>query len=338
MSAVGQVDIGTDYLGIRLRSPLVASSSPLTGDIATLRDLEEAGVAAVVLPSLFEEDIVAEAMELDRLLDIGRDEHPEALDYFSLPSASSMIPEQYLELVREAKTALSIPVIGSLNGVTPGWWVDYARRVEEAGADALELNVYFVAADPSLNAEAVDHRYLELVRAIREEICIPLTVKIGPYFSALPAVARSIAVAGANGLVLFNRFYQPDLDLETLQVVPSLVFSRSEDLGLSLYWIGLLHGMIDVSYAATGGVHTHFDVLKSLFVGADVAMLASVILEQGVEVVQDIEANLVHWLAAHEYASVTQMKASVSKNAVRDPTAWERVNYLKTLRSYRSTP
>jgi dihydroorotate dehydrogenase (fumarate) len=330
------LDLGTDYLGLALRSPLVASSSPLTGELASLRRLEDAGAAAVVLPSLFEEQITFESVEIDRLLETGAESHGEALGYFPELHDYDTGPDRYLELVRAAREALGIPVIASLNGISPGAWVEYARLIEQAGAHALELNLYLVPADPDATSLALEARYRELVREVRGEIRIPLAVKIGPFFTALAHTAAQLVESGADGLVLFNRFYQPDLDLETLDVVPRLTLSTSEELRLPLRWIAILHGRIQASLAATTGIHTVEDVLKVLFAGADVAMLASSLLRFGPAHLSRLQQELAAWLEAREYASVRQMKGSVSQGAASDPAAFERVNYMKTLRSYSS--
>jgi dihydroorotate dehydrogenase (fumarate) len=330
-------DLATEYLGLRLRTPLVASSSPLTGSLDDLRRLEDAGAAAVVLPSLFEEQIEHEALEVDRMLATGAESFGEALSYFPELDDYNTGPDHYLELVREAKAALGIPVIGSLNGASPGGWVDHARLIQEAGADALELNLYLVAADPDTTAASLEARYLELVRAVKESLSIPLAVKIGPYFTALAHTARELVGAGADGLVLFNRFYQPDLDLETLDVLPRLVLSTSEEARVSLRWIALLHGWIRASLAATTGIHTHEDALKALLAGADVTMMASALLESGPGRLAVVERGMVDWMAEREYESVRQLRGSVSQRAAEDPTAFERVNYMKTLTAYSSS-
>ena len=330
-------DLTTEYLGLRLRTPLVASSSPLTGNLDDLRRLEDAGASAAVLPSLFEEQIEHEALEVDRLLATGAESFGEALSYFPELDDYNTGPDHYLELVREAKAALGIPVIGSLNGASPGGWVDYARLIQEAGADALELNLYLVAADPDATAASLEARYLELVRAVKASLSIPLAVKIGPYFTALAHTARELVGAGADGLVLFNRFYQPDLDLETLDVLPRLVLSTSEEARVPLRWIALLHGWIRASLAATTGIHTHEDALKALLAGADVTMLASALLEAGPGHLGVVERGMVNWMAEREYASVRQLRGSVSRHAAEDPTAFERANYMKTLTAYSSS-
>ncbi len=329
-------DTSTEYLGLSLRNPLVASSSPATADLDGLRRLEDAGLAAVVLPSLFEEQLSFEAMQVDQMLHTGAETFGEATSYFPDLGDYRVGPDQYLELVKDAKAALEIPVIGSLNGTTPGGWLEHAKWIEQAGADALELNVYLVAADPQQTSQEIEARYRELVAAVRGAVRIPVAVKIGPFFTAFAHTAAELVQSGADGLVLFNRFYQPDLDLETLDVVPRLVLSRSEEMRLPLRWIAILHGRIRASLAATTGVHGADDVLKLLLAGADVAMMASALLESGPPHATRVLRDVLEWMEEREYASVSQLKGSVSQRAVADPAAFERANYMKTLRSYSS--
>ena len=330
-------DLTTKYLGLALHSPLVASSSPLTGSLDGLRRLEDAGAAAVVLPSLFEEEIVFESSELDRLLETGAETFGEAQSYFPELDDYNTGPDRYLELIASAKRTMGIPVIASLNGTSPGGWLEHAKLIEEAGADALELNIFLVAADPDTTAENVEASHCELVRSVRRDVRIPLAVKIGPYFSAFAHTARALVEAGADGLVLFNRFYQPDLDLVSLEVSPRITFSTSEELRLPLRWIGILHGQISASLAATSGVHTAVDVLKVLLAGADVAMMASALLERGPRQISRLERDIVEWMEEREYASVRQLRGSVSRRAVPDPSAFERGNFMKALKSYSSS-
>jgi len=329
-------DLATDYLGLRLRTPLVASSSPLTGDLDGLRRLEDAGAAAVVLPSLFEEQLTRESTEIDRLLETGAESFGEALSYFPPLEDYDTGPDRYLELIAQAKRSLGIPVIASLNGITPGGWLEHAALIEQAGADALELNLYLVAADPDTTAAEVEARDREIVARVRGSTRLPLSVKLSPFFTALAHTARELVAAGADGLTLFNRFYQPDLDIETLEVVPRLVLSRPDELRLPLRWVALLHGRIAASLAASSGIHGADDVVKVLLAGADVAMLASLLLETGAGRLSVVEHELVGWLEEREYASVAQLRGSVSQRAVPDPTAYERAQYMRTLRSYAS--
>jgi len=317
------IDLHSRYLGLDLRSPLVASSSPLTGTLDGLRRLESAGAGAVVLPSLFEEELTGEA---DR--PIAGTDRPDGAGYGAGLSA-------YLSLVDQAKTELSIPVIASLNGVTRGGWVRHAAQLEQAGADALELNIYYISTSPGHSATDVELRYADLVRAVRTAVRIPLAVKLSPYFSALANMARLVVEARADGLVLFNRFYQPDLDIEALAVIPGLELSTSAELRLPLRWIAILHGHLGgTSLAASSGVHTAQDVVKALLAGADVAMMTSALLRNGPDHLANVEAGLRDWLAAHGHTSPDQLRGRLSQRSLRDPRAWERANYLQTLASF----
>jgi dihydroorotate dehydrogenase (fumarate) len=299
-----------------------------------LRRLEDAGAAAVVLPSLFEEELVRDALRLHGVLEEGTESFAEAQTYLREPTHYTSELDRTLELVAAAKHALSIPVIGSLNGTSRGGWTSFARAIEDAGADALELNLYRVAADPGHHAAELEQRSLELVSAVRAEATIPLSVKLSPFFTALAHFARCVVQAGADGLVLFNRFYQPDLDLETLEIVPRLTLSHPDELRLPLRWIALLHGRVKASLAATSGVHGAEDALKALLAGADVAMMASALLQRGPELLRRIEEEMTRWLEEREYESVEQLKGSASQRASPDPEAFERAQYLRTLRSF----
>jgi dihydroorotate dehydrogenase (fumarate) len=324
----------TTYLGLRLTSPLVVSASPIGKDVDRLARLVQSGAAAVVLPSLFEEQIERVSLSLHAALMSGSESHAEATSYLPEIAAYNTGPDQYLDLVRRARRDLSVPVIGSLNGASPGGWTSHARRIEEAGADAIELNLYFVAADIEETGEDVERRYLAVVESVRRVVGVPLAVKIGPYFSSLANMARRLVGAGADGLVLFNRFYQPDIDLETLHIVPDVQLSTSAELRLPLRWIALLRDRFDVSLAATTGVHDHFDVVKLLLAGADVTMLASALLRHGPGRMGEIRSGLVEWLRDHEYESVEQLKGSMSAGSAPNPGALERANYMETLASY----
>ncbi len=329
------VDLRTSYLGLELANPLVPSASPLTGAIDTLLALEEAGASAVVLPSLFEEQIVHDALAVADVADFGADFSPE---FFGSP-----VPEideyntgsdSYLDTLVRAKNELGIPVIGSLNGVSPGGWVSYGHKMQDAGADALELNIYIVAADVARDAADVETDYLRLVERMRHEVSIPLAVKVSPFFSSMANMAQRLVDAGADGLVLFNRFYQPDIDLDALEVGPNLVLSTSEELRLPLTWIGILHGRVSTSLAATTGVHSAEDVVKLILAGADVTMLASALLKRGPDHLADVRLGLEQWLAERDYVSVAQAKGSLSQRSSPDPTAFERANYMRTLVTY----
>jgi dihydroorotate dehydrogenase (fumarate) len=325
------VDLHSRYLGLDLRSPLVASASPLTGGLDGLRRLEAAGAAAVVLPSLFEEQLTLEANQVERLLEGGAGSLSAALAL----DAYNAGPYGYLALVEKATATLEIPVIASLNGVSRSAWVKHATLLEQAGADAVELNVYYVSSKPGLSGSDVEQRYLELVRAVRQTIGIPLAVKLSPYFSSVANLSRQLVEAGANGLVLFNRFYQPDLDLETLEVVPSLELSTSTELRLPLRWIAILHGHLGrASLAASTGVHTAEDAIKVLMAGADVAMMTSALLRHGPEHLTVVEAGLRDWLEGRAMQSVDLARGLRSQRSVRDPAAWERANYITMLASY----
>jgi dihydroorotate dehydrogenase (fumarate) len=328
-------DLTTQYLGLTLRSPLVASASPATGEVERIRRLADAGIAAVVLPSLFEEQMIHDELELEYRLEAGAECSAEAIGYFPELDTYNTGPDRYLHLVELAKDAVSIPVFASLNAVSAGSWVRYAHLVQSAGADALELNLYQVAADAGVTAVEIERRLLDLVREVRSAIDIPLAVKIGPFYSAVAHFATELVDAGADGLVLFNRFYQPDLDLDTLAVTPHLTLSTSAELRLPLRWIGILSGNVRASLAATTGIHTGRDVVKALLVGADVAMMASALLEHGAAHVRAVEAELVSWMEAGEYTSVAQLRGSVSHGSVPDPSAFERLGYLRTLATWR---
>ncbi|HEY3330247.1 MAG TPA: dihydroorotate dehydrogenase-like protein [Capsulimonadaceae bacterium] len=329
------MNLETTYLGLKLKNPLVASASPLSATVEGIKRLEDAGVAAVVLPSLFEEQIQNESQELDYYLTYGTDSNFEALSFFPEADQYRVGPNDYLNLIKGAKESVDIPIIASLNGVSRGGWMRYATLMEQAGADALELNIYYIATDPTLSGSEVEMMYQESVRAVREAVSIPLAVKIGPYFSSLPYVARSLSKAGADALVLFNRFYQPDLNLETLAVVPDLHLSTSDDLRLPLRWIAILYGRLAVDLALTSGVHNYRDVLKGLMAGATVTMLASEMLANGTDRIKEILTDLEKWMVEFEYESVLQMRGSMSQRNVAETAAYERANYMKVLQSYK---
>lgn len=332
------VDLSTTYLGLKLKNPLVVSACPLTAEITELCRLEDAGAAAAVLPSLFEEQIEHDAEEMIRVHEFGTDSFAEALTYFPEQEDYCTGPEKYLDTIGAAKRAVDIPVIASLNGTSRGGWVRYARMMQEAGADALELNVYFVAADPSQTGRDVESRCLDLVSAVRESISIPLAVKIGPFFSSMTDMARRLSEAGADGLVLFNRFFQPDIDLESMEARPRLQLSSSLELLLPLRWIALLHGRVNASLAASGGIHDSTGLLKALAAGADVGMVASALYMNGVGHVAAMLDAMRDWLDTNEYNSVEQLKGSMSRENCPDPTAFQRGNYMKTLTSYVGRP
>jgi dihydroorotate dehydrogenase (fumarate) len=328
-------ELSTTYLGLSLKNPLVPSASPLMQKVDNIKRMEEAGAAAVVLHSLFEEQIEQTADQLDYFMHFGEGFSAEAMRYVPDLSKYNLGPEGYLEHIRKVKEAVGIPVIGSLNGTSTGGWVQYAKKIEDAGADALELNMYYVAADPVQDSAAVEQMYLSLVRDIKANLRIPVAVKLGHHFSAFANFAKRLSDTGADAIVLFNRFYQPDFDLENLEVVPDLNLSGSYELRLRLRWVALLYGRVKADLAVTGGVHSAQDVLKAMMAGAKVAMTTSALLEHGIGHLSVILAELREWMQEHEYESITQMRGSMSQRAVAQPAALERGNYMKVLRSYR---
>ncbi|MGP0068234.1 MAG: dihydroorotate dehydrogenase-like protein [Isosphaeraceae bacterium] len=331
------VDLTTRYLGLALANPLVISACSLTGNLDSLRRLEDAGAAAAVMPSLFEEQIEHDEMAIHRFYEHGAESFPEALSYFPELDNYNTGPDAYLRHIEEAKRSLSIPVIGSLNGTSTGGWVRYGRMIQEAGADALELNVYHVETDPFQTSNDVESRYVDLVEAVRKVVAIPLAVKLGPFFSSLPNIALRLTQAGANGLVLFNRFLQPDIDLETLRVAPNLVLSTSRELRLPLRWIAILRAHFHNSLAATTGVHTAEDAIKLLLAGADVTMIASALYQHGPNHFRTLLDGIHAWMVEKEYPSVSKMKGSLSLINAPDPAAFERANYIKTLVNFTGT-
>lgn len=328
------IDLSTQYLGLKLKNPLVASASPLSKKVDTVKKLEDAGIGAVVMYSLFEEQIIHESHALDYFLSHGTESFSEALTYFPDMEHYNVGPDGYLDMIRKLKESVQVPVIASLNGISTGGWVDYARKMEQAGADALELNIYFLPTDLELEGIALEDAYVELVSCVRAQVKIPLAVKLSPYFTALPNFARKLVGAGANGLVLFNRFYQPDLDIETLEVVPDLVLSTSDELRLPLRWTAILYGRLQADLALTTGVHSVEDVVKATMAGARVSMMASELLSRGIGRVSEILADLEKWLETYECHSIQQMLGSMSQQAVADPAAFERANYMKVLQSF----
>jgi dihydroorotate dehydrogenase (fumarate) len=331
-------DLTTKYLGLTLKNPIVASASPLTKKIESAKKLDEAGVGAIVMYSLFEEQIIHESLELDHYLTRGTDTFAEALTYLPDLGTYAMGPGKYLDHLTVVKKSVSVPVIGSLNGVSKGGWTRYAHHMQDAGADAIELNLYYLPADPDLTAVELENTYLELISDVRSAVTIPLSVKLNPFTTALPNFARRCVEAGANGLVLFNRFYQPDFDLENLDVVDSLVLSASDELRLPLRWISILYGKVNADLALTTGVHTATDVIKSMMAGARVAMIASELLKNGYSRVPDILATMQSWMEEHEYKSIQQMQGSMSQQNIKEPAAFERANYMRVLGSYKDLP
>jgi len=328
------VDLSTSYLGLQLKNPVVASASPISKKLDGIRSLEDAGASAVVMYSLFEEQIVHESLALDHFLNRGSDSFAEALTYFPDLDNYNIGPDEYLNLIAKAKKSVEIPVIGSLNGVSTGGWIDYAKRIEEAGANALELNVYYIPTDIHLSSTEIEQNYIDLIKDVRSQVHIPLAVKLSPFFTGLPHLANQLVLSGANGLVLFNRFIQPDLDIETLEVVPNLVLSNSNEMRLPLRWTAILYGRIQADLALTSGVHTAQDVLKAMMAGANVTMLTSALLMNGVKRIEQILTDMTSWMETYEYTSVRQMKGSMSQQAVAEPAAFERANYMKALSSF----
>jgi dihydroorotate dehydrogenase (fumarate) len=329
-----KMDLTTTYLGLPLKNPLVPSSSPLARNLQTLKRLEDAGAAAVVLHSLFEEQITLESQMLNHYLTQGAESYPEALHYFPEAAEYNTGPDAYLEHIRKAKESLAIPVIASLNGVSTGGWVRYAREIQQAGADALELNVYFISTDPALAGRDVDQIYLDILHDVKQVVTIPVAMKLSPFFSSLANMAQQLAQGGADGLVLFNRFYQPDFDLEKLEVVPHLLLSSSNELRLPLRWVAILYGRIKADLAITTGIHNVEDVLKGLMAGAKVTMMASELLQNGIRRLAEILIDLELWLINHEYESVNQLQGSMSQIHCAEPAAFERANYMRVLSSF----
>ena len=328
------IDLSTRYLGLPLKNPLVASASPLCESIDNIRAIEDAGAAAVVLHSLFEEQLNVESPHLDRYLTRSTENYAEALDYFPNLTEYKLGPDGYLEHVRRAKEAVGIPIIGSLNGVSTGGWIEFAQKIEQAGADALELNICYIPTDPQLTGGQVEQMYVDLVRNVRHRVAIPVAVKLGYGFSAIANFAQRLAEAGAYGLVLFNRFYLPDFDLERREVTPRLTLSNPHDLLLPLHWVAILHGHVRADLAVTGGVHGSAQVLKSMMAGARVAMMTSALLQNGIPYLARVRADLLEWMEDHEYASIRQMQGSMSYRSVAEPAAFERANYVTVLTSY----
>ena len=330
------MDLSTNYMGLKLKSPLVPSASPLSRDIDTVKRLEDAGASAIVLYSIFEEQLAFEAEELDYFLTRGAESFSEALSYFPHQEDYNLGPEEYLQHIRKCKEAVGIPVIASINGVSTGGWIDYAKKIEQAGADGLELNVYFLATDLDSDARQVENQYRVILKAVKSNVKIPVAIKLGPYFSSMAKMAADLDTDGADALVMFNRFYQPDLDLESLEVRPGVVLSSSNDLCLPLRWIAILFGKIKASMAGTTGVHTGMDVLKLIMAGADVAQMCAVLLKNGPQHLSIILNEMKRWMEEKEYDSIEKMKGSMSQKSVAEPSAFERANYMKALNEFTS--
>jgi dihydroorotate dehydrogenase (fumarate) len=330
------MDLTVRYLGLNLRTPLVPSASPLSHETDSIKQLEDAGASAVVLYSLFEEQLRREMEKVQYHLMYGTDSFPESLSFFPDPGEFTSKPEEYLDDIRKAKEAVRIPVIASLNGAALGGWVDYAKDIQQAGADALELNIYSVPTEMDRTSTEIEQNCLDIVKAVKSVVSLPVAVKLSPFFSNIANMAKRLDQAGANALVLFNRFYQPDIDLDTLEVQPNLNLSTSQDMRLPLRWIAILYGQIKAEMAATGGIHSAADAIKMLMAGADVTMLCSVLMTKGIKSIRQIETEMSNWLADHDYQSVRQLQGCMCQKNCPDPAAFERAQYLKTLLSYKA--
>lgn len=322
-------DLSTTYMGIQLKNPIVASSSPLSRDAGTVREMEDAGIAAVVLHSLFEEQVTLEQKSLNDNLVRGTDSFAEALSYFPAYDSFVFAPNEYVEHLRKVKESVGVPVIGSLNGTSKGGWIEYARKIEQAGADAIELNIYYLPTDASMTSQEIEDTYVDILEAVAKQLTIPVAVKLNPFISSIPNVARRLAVGGARGLVLFNRFYQPDIDPEELEIASRLRLSTSDELVLRLRWVAILYGRIDCDLAITGGVHTAGDIVKGLMAGATITMTTSALLENGISHIGTMREGLNAWLDGHKYESVAAIRGIMSHEKVAEPSAFERANYMK---------
>ncbi|MBN1870780.1 MAG: dihydroorotate dehydrogenase-like protein [Candidatus Omnitrophica bacterium] len=328
------MDLSTTYMGLKLKNPIVASASPLSKNIDNYKRMEDSGIAAVVTHSLFEEEIIKEDEAGDYFANAGTNRFAESLSYIPDPEMSYLDPDDYLKRLEAAKKAVSIPVIGSLNGYSSGGWIKYAKRLGETGIDALELNVYFVPTDPALSGSKVEENYLEIFRAVKKAVKVPVAVKLSPFFSSTANMVKRLDDAGADAIVLFNRFYQPDIDLENLEVVPNLILSMPHDIRLPLRWIAITFGQVKASLAATGGIYNAQDVIKMIMGGADVTMLCSVLLKNGIEYAGEIIRDMQEWMKVNQYESVQQMKGSMSRKSCQNPDSFERAHYMKILQSY----
>jgi len=328
------MDLSTRYLGLNLRSPLVPSASPLSDEVDGIKRMEDSGAAAVVLHSLFEEQLTLEQESLQHHLTFGTDSFPEALTFFPMPQEFRSGPDEYLNHIRKAKESVHIPIIASLNGSSIGGWIEHAKKIQQAGADALELNVYFIPTDMGRDCIEIEQIYLDIVQAVKAAVSIPIALKMSPFFSNLANVAKRLDDTGVNGLVLFNRFYQPDIDLETMEVKPNINLSTPQALRLPMRWIAILYGKIKADVAATSGIHTAEDVIKMLAVGADVTMLCSVLLQKGIGQIRNIETEVCEWMEEHDYQDLRQLQGSMSQKYCSDPAAFERAQYMKAIISY----
>lgn len=332
------MDLSTTYMGMTLKHPVVPSASPLSKNLDSIRRLEDGGASAIVMYSLFEEQIATESQILDHYLTYGTESFSEALSYFPQMESFNVGPHEYLDLIQDAKKATDIPIIGSLNGVSSGGWIEYARHIEDAGADGLELNVYYIPTDPFMDSTEIEQMYLDVVHDVKKTVTIPVAVKLGASFTSFANMAMRLKQAGADALVMFNRFYQPDINLDQLEVVPNLVLSTSFAMRLPTRWVAVLYGRVPVDMAITSGVHTFEDALKGMMVGANAVMLASELLSNGPQRIQQIVEGMALWMEENEYESIQQMRGSMSQQNVAEPAAFERANYMKVLSSWRPDP
>lgn len=332
------MSLATTYLGLNLKNPIVPSASPLSRNTDTIERMAEAGAGAVVMHSLFEEQLTASGREIDHFLEKGTESFGEALSYLPERENYEVRPDRYLEHILKAKELTDIPIIGSLNGVSDSGWIHFAGLIEEAGADALELNIYHIPTDTETSGSKVEQMYLKVIRAVADTVNIPVAIKFGPFFSSIPHMAHQMTIEGAKGLVLFNRFYQPDIDVDELEVVPNLIFSDSTELRLPLRWTAILYEQVHADIAITSGIHNGTDVIKGLLAGASVTMMASELLRNGIQRISSIKEEVINWMDENEYESVEQMKGSMSHKNVREPEAFERSNYFKVLHSYKPDP
>ncbi len=329
------MDLSTTYLGLKLRSPLMPSACPLTRDLDEIKRAEDAGAGAIVLPSVFEEQLRRESDELDAMLEKGTESFAESTSYFPQVGEFRLGPDDYLDHIQRTKAAVRVPVIASINGASVGGWTDYARKMAQAGADAIELNIYYIPTDLELSGLEVENTYLEILKSVKKTVNIPVSVKLSPFFSNMANMAKKLDGAGADGLVLFNRFYQPDIDVENLEVEHSILLSTPQARRLPLRWIAILYGKVKASLAATSGIHTALDALKIMMAGSDVAMLCSVLLRKGMTHIAVIEQEMRHWMEEHEYESLAQLKGSMSQQKCPDPTAFERAQYMRIISTWK---
>jgi dihydroorotate dehydrogenase (fumarate) len=330
------VDLTTSYLGLKLKNPLVPSASALSNKIDNIKKMEDAGASAIVLESLFEEQIRMDTEDFETGLEQGTESYAEALSYFPKPTEYRLGPEMYLEHVAKAKAAVGIPVIASLNGASVGGWTEYAKEIQKAGADALELNIYYIPTDMELTGGAVEQTYIDILKEVKKCVTLPVAVKLSPFFSNMGNMAKRLDDAGANALVLFNRFYQPDINLENLEVEHTILWSTPQARRLPLRWIAILYGRVKAQLAATSGIHNAQDVIKMLMAGASVVQLCSVLYKQGLDQIKNIEQDMVRWMEEHEYESVQQMQGSLSQKNCPDPSAFERAQYMRALSIYKA--